>query len=320
MNGPSLRPPAGRRTFATQMTWVSGTALVGAAVGATIVRVLSGRWQPMIPAARSDDPAAHAVVAGPPSGRAPARPPRRDPKLDYYPESRFGDFSDIDQLVVFYTRVHALLQPSHTVLEIGCGRGKHANERSEMRRRLKILNNACAKVIGIDVDPGASDNPFIDEFHLIDPESSWPLRDASIDLAVSDYVLEHVDNPDAFFAECHRVLRPGGYLCLRTTNAASYFGVVARLTPNRLHASIVQHVYLNPRPERDVFPIRYRCNTVPKLRKMLDRHGFDHCVYGYQSDPAHFGFSRALYRLGVLHERFAPKNIRTAIFIFAQRE
>ena len=295
MNILSPRPPTARRSYAARMTWVSGAALVGAAIGATIVRAFSDEWQPMTPT-------------------------RRDPKLHYYPESRFGDFSDIDQLVVFYTRVHALLQPSHTVLEIGCGRGKHADERSEMRRRLKILNNACAKVIGIDVDPGAAENPFIDEFHLVDPESSWPLQDASIDLAVSDYVLEHVDDPDAFFAECHRVLRPGGYLCLRTTNAASYFGVVARLTPNRLHASIVQRVYLNPRPERDVFPIRYRCNTVPKVRKTLDRHGFDHCVYGYQSDPAHFGFSRTLYRLGVLHQRFAPRNIRTAIFIFAQRQ
>jgi hypothetical protein len=42
-------------------------------------------------------------------------------------------------------------------------------------------------------------------------------------------------------------------------------------------------------------------------------------VYGYQSDPAHFGFSRALYALGVLHQRYAPRRIRTSIFVFAQR-
>jgi SAM-dependent methyltransferase len=253
------------------------------------------------------------------TGLSRPSPRRPDPKLRYYPESRFGDFSDIDQLVVFYTRVRALLKPTDTVLEIGCGRGKHAAERSETRRRLKVLNDACARVIGVDVDPGAAENPFVDEFHLIESGRGWPLPDASIDLAVGDYVLEHVDDPAAFFAECHRVLRPGGYLCLRTTNAASYFGVVARLVPNRLHAPIVQRVYLNPRPERDVFPIRYRCNTVGKVRSMLERQGFDHCVYGYQSDPAHFGFSRVLYALGVLHQRFAPKNIRTAIFVFAHR-
>src|SRR5687767_7615379 len=98
MNGIFLRPPTGRRSHAARMAWVSGAALLGTALGATIIRAFS-------------------------EGQQPARPRRRDPKLDYYPESRFGDFSDIDQLVVFYTRVHALLQPSYTVLEIGCGRG-----------------------------------------------------------------------------------------------------------------------------------------------------------------------------------------------------
>jgi SAM-dependent methyltransferase len=244
---------------------------------------------------------------------------RVDPKLRYYPESRFGGFSDIDQLVVFYTRVHALLEPSFTVLDIGCGRGRHGTQGIAMRRRLAILKDDCAKVIGIDVDPGAQHNPFVDEFHLIGADSTWPLDDASVDLAISDYVLEHVENVDLFFSECRRVIKPGGYLCMRTTNALSYFGLAARLTPNRAHAAIVQRVYIQPRQEVDVFPTRYRCNTVRAVRRILDRHGFEHCVYGYQSDPAHFGFSRFLYFLGVLHQRYAPRRIRTAIFVFARR-
>jgi SAM-dependent methyltransferase len=258
----------------------------------------------------------HARVAanGQPDGRASF-----DPKLRHFPESQFGGYSDIDQLVVFYTRVRSLLEPSFTVLDIGCGRGKHAEERTA-RSNLKILNDQCKTVIGIDVNPAAQDNPFVDQFHLIDPSGRWPIPDASVDLAVSDYVLEHVENPDLFFSECHRVIRPGGYLCMRTTNALSYFGLAARLIPNRLHAGIVQRAYVSPRKEEDVFPIRYRCSTVPAIRRALDRRGFQHCVYGYQSDPAHFGFSRALYFLGVMHQRLAPRVIRTAIFVFARRK
>ena len=180
---------------------------------------------------------------------------RLDPKLRHYPESRFGGYSDIDQLVVFYTRVRSLLEPSFTVLDIGCGRGKHA-EKQTARTRLKILNDQCKTVIGIDVNPAAQDNPFVDQFHLIDANSRWPIPDSSVDLAVSDYVLEHVENPDLFFSECHRVIRPGGYLCMRTTNALSYFGVAARVIPNRLHPAIVQRAYVNPRKEEDVFPTR----------------------------------------------------------------
>src|ERR1700746_3424517 len=55
---------------------------------------------------------------------------RRDPKIRYFPESQFGGYSDIDQLVVFYTRVRSLLEPSFTVLDIGCGRGRHAENRT----------------------------------------------------------------------------------------------------------------------------------------------------------------------------------------------
>jgi SAM-dependent methyltransferase len=261
-------------------------------------------------------------------GAAPPSPPpqaserkdeRADPKLRHYPESRFGGFSDIDQLVTFYTRVRALLEPSFTVLDIGCGRGAYAPEHRGLQRRLKTLKGDCAKVIGIDVDPGASGNPLVDQFHLITPDTAWPLPDASVDLAVSDYVLEHVDEPEEFFAEIRRVLKPGGYLCMRTTNAMSYFGVAARLVPNSAHAAVVQKAYVRPREEADVFPTRYRCNSVGKVRRILDRHGFEHCVYGYQSDPAHFGFSRALYTLGVLHQRYAPRRIRTSIFVFARK-
>lgn len=243
---------------------------------------------------------------------------RLDPKVRYFPESQFGGYSDIDQLVVFYTRVRSLLEPSFTVLDIGCGRGKHGEKRTP-RTNLKILNDHCKTVIGIDVNPAARDNPFVDEFHLIDANSRWPLPDASVDLAVSDYVLEHVENPDLFLSECRRVIRPGGYLCMRTTNALSYFGVAAKVIPNRYHSAIVQRAYVNPRKEEDVFPTRFRCNTVHAVRQALDRHGFQHCVYGYQSDPAHFGFSRALYFLGVMHQRLAPRTIRTSIFVFARR-
>src|SRR5712691_10606779 len=68
-----------------------------------------------------------------------SRRARLDPKVRHFPESQFGGYSDIDQLVVFYTRVRSLLEPSFTVLDIGCGRGQHAEQRTA-RSSLKILN------------------------------------------------------------------------------------------------------------------------------------------------------------------------------------
>ena len=51
---------------------------------------------------------------------------------------------------------------------------------------------------------------------------SLPLRDASIDVAVSLQVLEHVANPRAMLQEVFRVLRPGGVFLLTCENYLSF--------------------------------------------------------------------------------------------------
>jgi SAM-dependent methyltransferase len=47
-----------------------------------------------------------------------------------------------------------------------------------------------------------------------DLDAPLPLEDASVDRAVSLNVVEHLADPLAHLAECHRVLRPGGRLVL----------------------------------------------------------------------------------------------------------
>ena len=238
----------------------------------------------------------------------------------FYPESRFGGFTDSDAYVVFYGRVNSLVTPDSVVLDIGCGRGAYADDPVAFRRQLRILKGKGRRVIGIDVDPAAAAHPFLDEFRLLEPATGrWPVDDASIDVAVSVSVLEHVEDPEHFFAECRRVLKPGGYLCLRTTNVLSYFGVAARLIPNRYHAAIIRRVSENPRREVDVFPTLYRCNTLFKVRRLLRRFGFEHYVYGYQSEPSSLAFSRFFYFWGMVHPHIAPTMLKPTIFAFARR-
>ena len=94
--------------------------------------------------------------------------PRRFAKTVHYPELTVGGFTHIDRSIAFYLQVNALLRPSFTVLDVGCGRGEYAEDPVAIRRDLRILKGRCAKVIGIDADPGASVNPCVDEFRPIE--------------------------------------------------------------------------------------------------------------------------------------------------------
>ncbi|HEX2980609.1 MAG TPA: class I SAM-dependent methyltransferase [Anaerolineaceae bacterium] len=239
-------------------------------------------------------------------------------KADYYPESRFGGFSDIDGTLIFYTRVHALCSPQAVVIDYGCGRGAYGEDPIPTRRDLRIFKGKATKVIGLDVDAAGEDNPYLDEFHRL-AGSVWPLPDGCADLCVCDNVLEHLLDPAAFFAEAGRVLKPGGYLCIRTPNKWSYVALAARLVPSPRHADVLEKVKDQVK-RQDVFPTLYRCNTIPAIRRALREHHFVGVVYGYEAEPGYLSFSRLAYALGVLHQRLAPRIFKPAIFAFAQKQ
>ena len=236
----------------------------------------------------------------------------------YYPESSFGGFTDIDGTIAFYLRVNALIEPSFQLLDLGCGRGKYAEDPVALRRDLRVFKTRVRTVIGLDVTDEGESNPHLDEFHRIDGER-WPLQDDSIDLCVCDHVLEHVEEPSAFFRQVQRVLKVGGYLCIRAPNRWSYVGLMSRLIPNRHHARVLAEVQTHRR-EEDVFPTHYRCNSVRKIRSLLAGHGFEHVVYGYEAEPSYLAFSRIAFFAGVLHQRWAPRSLKPLIFAFARKK
>jgi SAM-dependent methyltransferase len=236
----------------------------------------------------------------------------------FYPETRFGGFTFIDSTVALLLHVRALMRPDSIVLDIGAGRGKWADDPVAVRRELRVFKGRCARVIGIDVDAEAAHNPFLDEFRLIEGDR-WPIEDDAIDLSVCDNVLEHVPDPDAFFGELRRVTRPGGYVCLRTPNVASYFGLASRLIPDRLHSTALNRVQRTAVDEKDVFPTVYRCNTRRKLRRMLTKYGFENYVCGYEAEPSYLSFSRVAYAFGVLHQKLAPSIIKVVLLGFGRK-
>lgn len=244
-------------------------------------------------------------------------------KHKYYPESKFTGFTRVDGTLAFYLVVNTLGDDEDfTILDYGCGRavGQLQKGRAgKLRENLRNFKGRVKKVIGVDVDEDARDNPSLDEFHLIVPDQKIPVADSSVDLVISDYVLEHVTNADFYFSEISRVLKPGGHVCIRTVNIWGYIALAARIVPNRLHAKVTAKVQ-DARKEEDVFPTVYECNSRRAIRKAMRNNGLEDVVYTVESEPAYLSFNGIFYFFGVLYQRIAPSLFKNVIFAFGRKK
>jgi SAM-dependent methyltransferase len=110
---------------------------------------------------------------------------------------------------------YANLQPGQTVLDLGSGAGLDAF----VARRIV---GETGHVLGVDMTPEMIDKARDNAqklgydnvtFHQGDIEA-LPLDDATVDVIISNCVLNLVPDKQAAFAEMHRVLRPGGHFCV----------------------------------------------------------------------------------------------------------
>lgn len=243
-----------------------------------------------------------------------------DPTLErLYPEAAAGGFSRMDGQIEFYTRVNALVDQSSRVLDFGAGRGLWAVEpMPEMSRRLRRLKGRVAEVVGTDVDAAVATNETLDESHVVPIGAPLPFDDASFDVVIADYVLEHVDAGDAqdVVDEVMRVLKPGGWFAARTPNKWGTTGLGARMIPNKLHVTLLKRLQPDRKAE-DVFPVRYEMNTRKDLRRLLGKHSV--YVYGHTSEPAYFGKSVIAWRLAATLARLTPPGLAPTLMIFVQK-
>jgi len=131
-----------------------------------------------------------------------------EPELSRVPDASVESFAGVANPFAL-----GRIEPGLTVLDLGCGAGTDLLVAAQMVGR-------SGRVIGVDMTPAmlararaGADAMGLQNVALHESLiESLPLGDESVDVVISNGVIDLVPDKDAVFAEIDRVLRPGGRL------------------------------------------------------------------------------------------------------------
>jgi SAM-dependent methyltransferase len=161
--------------------------------------------------------------------------------------------------VRFHDLIREHSRPKSNILEIGCG---PSNETSRFLSSLGPLT-------GLDIE--RVENDAVSAFETFDGRA-FPFAANSFDLCVSNYVLEHVGDPEIHFREVFRVLRPGGFYLFRTPNTWHYVTLASRMLPHWVHLKAANKLR-NIEGGHDPYPTVYRANSCSAVKRLCRQSG-----------------------------------------------
>lgn len=186
-------------------------------------------------------------------------------------------------------------------LDIGCGGGFDGDAR---------LQHSLARVAGqyIGVEPDAA----IDVGDMFSATHRCFFEDAqiegdSIDMAFAVMVLEHFENPQAFWEKVHKVLRKGGVFWGFTVDARHWF-VSASLLTEKLR---IKDMYLNmlhgKRGEEryENYEVYYRTNTPEQIQGLTQSFSSTTILNFRKVGQLDYYFPQSLKWLGRTVDRIA---------------
>jgi ubiquinone/menaquinone biosynthesis C-methylase UbiE len=139
----------------------------------------------------------------------------------------------VDGTSCFGNLVRQYLRPECQILDLGAGSGKSGpiNFQREVRA-----------VIGLDRDSYIKENTRIDH-GVIGLAEHLPIRANSFDMVISDWMMEHLAQPELVLTEVYRVLKRGGLFTFRTGNVRHYSYAIAAATPHWFHRLVANRGY-----------------------------------------------------------------------------
>lgn len=202
---------------------------------------------------------------------------------------------------LFADRVRASLGPGARLLDLGCGRGGLVEQ----------LDHPLTRAVGVDPDfVSLREHRLAALPRLAGVSDRLPLAPGSFDVVSASWLLEHLTDPAATFAEIGRVLRPGGAFIFITPNGRHPLAVVNRLLGrlSSLQGRAVDRLY--GRAAADTFPTAYRANTPDALATLAAGAGLHLEALDRVADPTYLAFSAALFKVMSIFEDHLPPGRR----------
>jgi arsenite methyltransferase len=129
-----------------------------------------------------------------------------EPELGRVPDATVESFAGVANLWAL-----GRIEPAAVVLDLGCGAGTDLLIAAQMA-------GPEGRVIGVDMTPAMLERAGASAREMELPNvalhqsliESLPIEDASVDVVISNGVIDLIPDKDAVFGEIDRVLRPGG--------------------------------------------------------------------------------------------------------------
>ncbi|MAI81117.1 MAG: hypothetical protein CL917_19405 [Deltaproteobacteria bacterium] len=202
----------------------------------------------------------------------------------------------------FHNLCSESIKPNSQILEVGAGLNNGTSQFLAERGRLD----------GVDIDPDVHQNDALENAWTIQGDD-YPVENERYDACVSNYVLEHVADPDAHLNEIHRILKPGGCYIFRTPNLFHYVAMVSALTPHSFHKRYANRLRDLEAEAHDPYPTVYKLNTRKALHTRAINAGFKvMSLEMIESTPSYGASSRALFFAGLAYERVVMSTERLA--------
>ncbi len=159
-----------------------------------------------------------------------------------------------------------------TFLDIGCGRGFDDDPAAQQK-----LAEHSNYYIGIEPDPVIEITAPFHEIHRCTLEEA-PLKADSIDIAWAVMVLEHIENPSAFWQKIYEVLRPGGVFWGFTVDNRHLFPWLVRAASSLgLKDWYLRQLQRKSKDEYEHYPTRYLSNSPRQISPHVQ--DFRHCDF-----------------------------------------